>query len=475
MIGSGELSEDSRRKLEVSHDAAFLEIWDAVQPLTTTSVEHGLGLFRACRYLAERPVPGSIVQCGLEDVGSAMIAMATLKTFGSADRAFFLLDAFDAATNDTGETPAPGAHGSLDQLRETLAKTGYDMDRVVFVEGDVAETLAKTRTGVAALIKLDAASYDVTLLEIEELYPRLTQHGVIAVDGGDRWQGMRKALDTYFSRDETADGYQVKKPLFQHTDLTACIAIRSAPTPRRQVWRYDYVPPNLEKIDLLPHFPSLAETDTRTIGWRYLRKEVPHIFRTDLRSIVPNIGVLSMEEAHILYNLARAFAGKRGLEIGCHLGWSTAHILAGGIDLDVIDPRLIKAEHRTSVEDSIRRSNPEAAVRLWAGFSPSIVPAIAAADERPFSFAFIDGDHDGEAPRLDVEAVAPLCAETACLVFHDLVSPAVAAGFQAAGKMGWNTRIFNTMQVMGVAWRGDFTPFEHIPDERTPPFSLQAS
>ncbi|MCW2308631.1 class I SAM-dependent methyltransferase [Rhodobium gokarnense] len=467
MIGSGELSDDARGKLEMSGEAAFLDIWDAVRAHTAISAEYGLALFRACRYLAERPVPGSIVQCGIEDVGSAMVIMATLKAFGSADRPFFVLGSFEAATD--GEVKAPG---SVDALRETLAGTGYDMERVVFVDGDVTETLAKTRTGAAALVKLDAASYEVTLVEIDGLYQRLTQHGVIAVDGGDHWQGMRKALEAYFSRDAADNGYQIRKPLFQWIDFTRCVAIRSAPTPRLQAWRYDYVPPNLEKIDLLPHFPSLAETDTRTIGWRYLRKEVPHIFRTDLRSVVPNIGVLSMEEAHILYNLARAFAGKRGLEIGCHLGWSTAHILAGGIDLDVIDPRLIKGEHHDAVADSIRRSNPDATVRLWAGFSPSVVPAVAAADDRPFSFAFIDGNHDGEAPRLDVETVAPLCAETACLVFHDLVSPAVAGGFRAAGEMGWNTRIYNTMQVMGVAWRGDFEPFEHIPDERTPAFSL---
>ena len=40
----------------------------------------------------------------------------------------------------------------------------------------------------------------------------------------------------------------------------------------------------------------------------------------------------SAEEAELLFNNALRMQGRRGLEIGCHYGWSTAHLLAAGLD-----------------------------------------------------------------------------------------------------------------------------------------------
>jgi hypothetical protein len=50
------------------------------------------------------------------------------------------------------------------------------------------------------------------------------------------------------------------------------------------------------------------------------------------------------------------------------------------------------------------------------------------------------------------------------IVFHDLVSPHVAAALRALAGKGWATRIYQTAQMMGVAWRGDISPIQHKPD-----------
>ncbi|WP_204249752.1 hypothetical protein [Gemmata sp. SH-PL17] len=44
----------------------------------------------------------------------------------------------------------------------------------------------------------------------------------------------------------------------------------------------------------------------------------------------PHIGFVSRDEAAILYNTALRFRGRRALEIGCWLGWSTCHLALGG-------------------------------------------------------------------------------------------------------------------------------------------------
>ena len=231
--------------------------------------------------------------------------------------------------------------------------------------------------------------------------------------------------------------------------------------------RYDFSPDNLKIIDLSPAFPDLIERAPEELSWPYLRREVPHIWRVDARSDPLLVGVLSFEEANLLYNLALPFRGKRGLEIGCHYGWSTAHLVAAGLILDVVDPNLANPDQHSAVDTALKRivDNP-GSYTLHARFSPAAVSELASYEaSSKWSFAFIDGNHDGDAPRLDAEVVEPNCADDAMVVFHDLASPFVADGlryFKEAG--GWRTRIYNTMQIMGVAWRGSVEPVSYSPD-----------
>ena len=54
------------------------------------------------------------------------------------------------------------------------------------------------------------------------------------------------------------------------------------------------------------------------------------------------------------------------------------------------------------------------------------------------------------------------------VVFHDLVSPDVAAGLRALAAKGWNVMAYQTAQMMGVAWRGTTQPVAHSPDPSQP-------
>jgi hypothetical protein len=233
--------------------------------------------------------------------------------------------------------------------------------------------------------------------------------------------------------------------------------------------RYDYVSRGLEPPDLLAAFPSLTARDPAPLQWPYLRKDAPHIWRSDARSWRhPDIGVLSVDEASVLFNNARPFSGKRGLEIGCHYGWSTAHLVVAGLHLDVIDPGLGYPDQFRDVADSLARVGGPGAAKLWAGFSPSIVPAVRSTQSAPWSFAFIDGYHEGRAPLDDAEAVINQMAPDACVMFHDLISPHVAAGLGHFADAGWSVGLYNTMQIMGIAWRGAARPVAHIADPHMP-------
>ena len=228
------------------------------------------------------------------------------------------------------------------------------------------------------------------------------------------------------------------------------------------VKRYDYVSANCRKIYLDSSFPLMTSINPNSHPWPYLRKEVPHLWYADSRQ--PLIGFVSRDEAHILYNTALKFQGKPALEIGCWLGWSTAHLASGGVVLDVVDPALASPQIYESVDQSLRSAGVRSNVNLYPGYSPEKVEEIAQENDRRWSLIYIDGNHDAPAPLRDAEVADRYAAEDALILFHDLASPDVAEGLNYLRDRGWNTMIYQTMQIMGVAWRGNVQPVEHIPD-----------
>lgn len=503
--------------LASTEDAEFIPIWRECSSFTMTSIERGLALFRATRYIVEQRVPGVFVECGVWKGGSVMIAMKTLQMLDAANRRFVLFDTFSgmtepsaidqdfrgadaaallAGSEDDPETKLVKAQASLQEVQANLATVGYDPSKVRFRVGDVRNILKKSNVAAIALLRLDTDFYDSTYAELMYLYPRLVQNGVLIIDDYGHWQGAKKAVDDYFGEIGPAPLPRAPRPYFHWIDYTGRMAIRTDPSPEelpaeivrdsKLTWgkaerggvpiptpdqRYDYRPPGLVDPDLLPRFPSLVASDPRRNKWPYLRLAAPHHWRTDARSVNQQIGVLSLEEAIVLHNLALPYAGRRGLAIGCHFAWSTAHLLAANLHLDVVDPKLSREDQWEGVNESLSSVPTRGSYRLWAAYSPSILPALRETKSEPWSFVFIDGDHEGDAPRLDAQAVLQYCAPTATVVLHDLASPAVTAGLEVFRSAGWNVRIYNTMQIMGVAWRGDVIPVSYPTDPHMPPIS----
>lgn len=210
------------------------------------------------------------------------------------------------------------------------------------------------------------------------------------------------------------------------------------------------------------HFPHMRAGDRLSHPWKYLRREVPHHWYVDER--FPLMGFMNRDEATILYNIALQFVGRPALEIGSWLGWSTCHLALAGVRLDAIDPALADPSFRSSVEGSLAGCGVYGNVKLNVGRSPEGVDELAAGREEKWSLFFIDGDHEGPAPERDVRACLPYAAPDCAFVFHDLASPAVAAGLFLLMREGFRVLIYQTQQIMGLAWRGRVTPVAHVPD-----------
>ena len=224
----------------------------------------------------------------------------------------------------------------------------------------------------------------------------------------------------------------------------------------------DYVSPGLSVVVPDAHFPRMRVGDRSSHPWKYFRRDVPHLWYADDR--FPLMGFMNRDEAAILYNIALQFARKPALEIGSWLGWSTCHLALAGVRLDVIDPAHADPELRAIVDESLADCGVAADVCLTGGRSPEGVHELAARRRDTWNLFVIDGDHEEPAPERDVRVCLPYAGRDCAFVMHDLASPAVAAGFRVLQREGFNVLVYQTAQIMGLAWRGRVTPVAHVPD-----------
>lgn len=226
----------------------------------------------------------------------------------------------------------------------------------------------------------------------------------------------------------------------------------------------DYASPGLKVVRPDHCFPHLAAHDAASGAgrWKYFRSEIPHNYYCDGRS--PETGFLSRDEALLLHNLALPFRDAAALEIGCWLGWSACHLALAGVRLSVVDPVLSNPAIMMSVRESLSAAGVLDHVHLVAEPSLQGVDRLVREGRGAWKFVFIDGNHDAPHPVFDAAIVAEYATADCLVVFRDLTCPDVANGLQYFKLRGWHTMIYQTSQIMGVAWRGNVTPVTHIPD-----------
>ena len=64
----------------------------------------------------------------------------------------------------------------------------------------VEDTLPAAAPERIALLRLDTDWYASTRHELEQLYPRLAEGGVLIIDDYGHYEGARRAVDEYFER-----------------------------------------------------------------------------------------------------------------------------------------------------------------------------------------------------------------------------------------------------------------------------------
>ena len=211
----------------------FKRIWKDISSYTLISVERGYAICQALAYLEKRGIPGDIVECGVWKGGACMLAARLIQERGYTRRKIWLYDTFEGMTEPTGEdiiaasgqpvserNPKGWWAVTREEVAENLARTGYDSRMIELVKGDVCETLEqRIPSSPVALLRLDTDWYESTKKEMEVLFPRLMQGGVLLLDDYGHFRGAAKGVDEYFSNREIV-------PLLQRVDYTGRLYIK---------------------------------------------------------------------------------------------------------------------------------------------------------------------------------------------------------------------------------------------------------
>ena len=232
---------DTLRRFPVEMLDSDKEIFQYVRnnQLSTSTDERLYATTLACRYVVEQRIDGDFVECGVWRGGNSLIAAGVFKSMQSA-RLTWLFDTFagmtaptDADVNFRGEIAEQKfiasrraghnnwCYAPIEEVTTNFKKAGLLSDRIKFIKGDVARTLADTASLPAriSVLRLDTDWYESTKAELEVLFPRLSSGGILIIDDYGHWGGARKAVDEYFERHN--------RPFFQYIDHTGRIGVKA--------------------------------------------------------------------------------------------------------------------------------------------------------------------------------------------------------------------------------------------------------
>jgi O-methyltransferase len=228
-----------RKALPSDYDDEAKEIVRAVRPWTMTGADKVYALIQAVRYVTRHRIPGDVVECGVWRGGSMQAAARTLLAVNDTSRGLHLFDTFDGMpapserdvrrsdertaedllAEEERERSLVWAVATLKDVREGFAQIPYPSERIHFVKGRVEDTIPERAPDRISILRLDTDWYESTRHELEHLYPRLADGGVLIIDDYGHWDGARRAVDEYFEQ-------QNNPLLLNRIDYTGRIAVK---------------------------------------------------------------------------------------------------------------------------------------------------------------------------------------------------------------------------------------------------------
>jgi hypothetical protein len=188
----------------------------------------------SCKYVLERNIEGDFVECGVWRGGNSIIAAGMFKLYNSHKKVY-LYDTFEGmtasteadvqlATGHTAKEISESINGKwcyapLGDVKTNFSNLGLLSENVIFVQGDVLQTLQQNIPDKISVLRLDTDWYESTKKEMDTLYNKVARGGVLMIDDYGYWGGSKKAVDEYFDKNGN-------RPFLQYIDNTGRLGIK---------------------------------------------------------------------------------------------------------------------------------------------------------------------------------------------------------------------------------------------------------
>jgi len=108
-----------------------------------------------------------------------------------------LQDRWESGTRSDGSNEWDFA--SLEEVKQNFKLTNYPSNLLYTHVGDVASTLPNSNVSSIAILRLDTDLYESTKIELEQLYPKVSERGFVIIDDYGHYDGARRATDEYLN------------------------------------------------------------------------------------------------------------------------------------------------------------------------------------------------------------------------------------------------------------------------------------
>jgi O-methyltransferase len=235
-----QISSVNTDPVDIVSDKEFMQLYHVCKPYTMTSIERMYSLYHSVYYILKNNIYGDFVECGVWKGGSSLLISLILQREGAFDRKIYMYDTFEGMPppseqdktfagedakrlldqQDKADAASIWCYSSLSDVKGTLALSAFPPSNLIFIQGKVEGTLLKDKPERISLLRLDTDWYESTKVELNILYPLLSEQGVLIIDDFGHWEGAKRAVIEYF---DAAD----KKPLLQRIDYTGRILIKT--------------------------------------------------------------------------------------------------------------------------------------------------------------------------------------------------------------------------------------------------------
>ena len=181
----------------------------------------------AILYCVKNKIQGSYVECGVMAGKHPILACTTILVNELPIIDIHMFDTFEGLTkpgkydystknpsfhmdNDTviktweshviSENKNKWCYCGMENVKNKVYKTNYPKDKLHFIKGDVMETLLEEKNipDKISILRLDTDWYESSKFELEKLYHKVVDGGVVILDDYFHWDGQRRATDEFF-------------------------------------------------------------------------------------------------------------------------------------------------------------------------------------------------------------------------------------------------------------------------------------